>query len=331
MDRTALYVVFSGAGQEGSTKAFSWAEYPTLDALRTALTGINISVEMTADGSTPSRLLLQSAQGNPVLSSTPYTVHYMPEGSAVVPINDVRTSLQSLGEVSVQVLGEPSERRFMIRMEDSSLDTEGGVPAEKIISTLESTFGAGGVAVTRSDYVGARFSQTLARQAIYLSILTLLIILIYASIRFKPQFAIGAVLAIAHDALIMIAFFAWTQMQFNTTSIAALLTIIGYSINDTIVIFDRIRETRRLYPDDSFVDVLNRALSETLGRTIITSLTTMVAVLALVIFTDGDMRNFGIALIVGMTSGIYSTIYIASGFSNFWEKAKLKKVARTSK
>jgi preprotein translocase subunit SecF len=167
------------------------------------------------------------------------------------------------------------------------------------------------------------------------------LILIYASIRFKPQFAIGAVLAIAHDALIMVAFIAWSRMEFNTTTIAAILTILGYSINDTIVIFDRVKETRLLYPEDSFSGVLDRAVTETLSRTIITTLTTMLAVLSLYIFTTrglyqngldaaekirlvftehNNMKDFALSLLIGMISGVYSTIFIACGWTLFWEK-----------
>jgi preprotein translocase subunit SecF len=117
----------------------------------------------------------------------------------------------------------------------------------------------------------------------------------------------------------MVAFVVWSRMEFNTTTIAAILTILGYSINDTIVIFDRIRETRRIYPEDSFVMVLDRSLSETLGRTIITTATTMLAVVFLFIFTTGSMKDFALALLVGMVSGVYSTIFIASGFVHLWD------------
>jgi preprotein translocase subunit SecF len=126
----------------------------------------------------------------------------------------------------------------------------------------------------------------------------------------------------------MVAFITWTRMEFNTTTIAAILTILGYSINDTIVIFDRIRETRRIYPDDRFVDILDRSLSETLSRTIITTATTMLAVLSLYIFTTGSMKDFALALLVGMVSGVYSTIFIASGFANFWEVTARKRRTR---
>jgi preprotein translocase subunit SecF len=354
MDRNGLYVVLSGSGVEGITYSFPYGEYPTIGDLTSALSSAaeGLAVEEDAGaGVAASRTLIQSTQGNPLLSSTPYGVHYLPPGAAPIDIADVRSSLIPLGTVSVQVLGERAEeRRFMIRIDDRDLNSTEGVPAEKIIAALKTNFGEGGVAVTRSDYVGARFSKQLTDQAGLLMGLTLLLILIYSSIRFKPQFAVGAVLAIAHDALIMVAFITWTRMEFNTTTIAAILTILGYSINDTIVIFDRIRETRRIYPEDSFVDVLDRSLSETLGRTMITTLTTMLAVLSLFIFTTkalygGDvpvgtviravftehnsMKDFALALLVGMISGVYSTIFIASGFAQLWDRLAHKKVAKS--
>jgi preprotein translocase subunit SecF len=327
-DRSNLYIVVSGAGIEGVTHTFPYTQYTTIEALTGALNSVEgIAVTNMAPADAQSVWLIQSTQGNPRLGSDPYVVHYLPAGSPEIPIEDVRTSLQSLGRVSVQVLGERSERRFMIRMEDSEIEDE-GIPAERIISTMERTFGAGGVAVTRSDYVGSRFSKQLTDQAGVLMTLTLILILIYASIRFKPVFATGAVLAIAHDAFIIVAFVTWTRMEFNTTTIAAILTILGYSINDTIVIFDRIRETRRIYPDDSFVNILDRALTETLSRTIITTLTTMLAVLSLYIFTTGSMKDFALALLVGMISGVYSTLFIASGFVYFCDKMAKKQAGK---
>jgi preprotein translocase subunit SecF len=329
-DRTALYVVISGAGVEGKTYTFPLAEYRTAGALTQALgsqiEGLSVSLAVRAD--IDSQWLIHSAQGNPQLGSDPYVVHYLEPGSEAVNIGDVRDSLTSLGRtVSVQSLGAPQDRHFMIRLEDSEIEGS-NVPAEKVIDTLEAYFGSGEVVVIRSDYVGSRFSKNLTDQAGLLLALTLVLILIYASIRFKPQFAIGAVIAIVHDALIMVAFIVWTRMEFNTTTIAAILTILGYSINDTIVIFDRIREIRRIYPDESFVNILDRSLTETLGRTIITTLTTMLAVVSLYIFTSGSMKDFALALLVGMISGVYSTVFIASGFVNFWDIQKTKKAKK---
>jgi preprotein translocase subunit SecF len=330
-NRNNLYIVISGSGIEGVTHEFPFSSFGTIDSLMTGFSGIDgLHAVGVAPGTTPSRLLVQSAQGNPQLGADPFVVHYLPPDAEPIAIEDVRETLLPLGTVSVQVLGAGPERRFMIRMEDQEIQGGERVSAEKIISTLEARFGAGGVAVTRADYVGSRFSKQLTDQAGLLMILTLLLIMVYASIRFKPQFALGAVLAIAHDALIIVAFVIWTRMEFNTSTIAAILTILGYSINDTIVIFDRIRETIRIYPHDTFENILNRAMTETLSRTIITTVTTMLAVLSLFIFTTGSMKDFALALLIGMVSGVYSTIFIASGFVNLWnmhaEKRAKKKI-----
>jgi preprotein translocase subunit SecF len=330
MSRSSLTIVISGAGIDESQYDFPFSEYPTVNDLARGLGAVSgIVVHSDFSPSVRSSWLVQSAQSTPRLGTEPLVIHYLSPGEQPIPIEDVRSSLQGLGTVSVQSLGDSAERRFMIRMEDSEIEGE-GVPAEKIISTLEAAFGQDGVAVTRSDYVGSRASRQLADQAAVIMALTILLILGYSAIRFKPQYAFGAVLAIIHDGLIMVAFVVWTRMEFNTTTIAAFLTILGYSINDTIVIFDRVREVRRLYPDDDLLTIINRSLTETLSRTIITTVTTLLAVLALFIFTTGSMRDFASALIVGMISGIYSTIFIACGFVNFWEKQKQKRGKKKS-
>ncbi|MDR3138984.1 MAG: protein translocase subunit SecF [Treponema sp.] len=328
-DRNNLYIIVSGSGVEGVTHPFPYGTYQTIGELTAELRRKveGIQVRVAAAESTRSQWLIQSAQGNPQLGSEPFVIHYLAPDAEAIPIEEVRSALLPLGEVSVQILGNPGERHFMIRIQDSEFEEAGAIPSERIIEILETRFGTGGVAIIRADYVGSRFSKNLTDQAGILLALTLILILIYASIRFKPQFALGAVLAIAHDALVMVAFITWTRMEFNTTTIAAILTILGYSINDTIVIFDRIRETRRIYPDDAFVNILDRALTETLGRTIITTATTMLAVLSLFVFTTGSMKDFALALLVGMVSGVYSTVFIASGFVNYWD-AQAKKRAK---
>jgi preprotein translocase subunit SecF len=326
MDRNGLYIVLSGSGVEATTHSFPFADYATIGELSAALALIEgLEAATVADSGAATRWLVRSAQGNPLLGLDPYIVHYLPDTLPEIPIEDVRSALSPLGTASVQVLGAAADRCFMIRLEDSEIEGSRGVPAEKIIDSLETVFGEGGVAVTRSDYVGSRFSKQLSDQAGLLMGLTLLLILIYASIRFKPQFAVGAVFAIAHDALIIVAFVSWTRMEFNTTTIAAMLTILGYSINDTIVIFDRIRENQRIYPDEKLVNILDRSLTETLSRTVITTMTTMLAVLSLYIFTTGSMKDFALCLIIGMVSGVYSTIFIASGLVNFWNVQAMKR------
>ena len=328
LSRNALDIVISGAGVDEQTHRFAFTSYETQGDLVRGLRGIEgLSVSDPAAAYAGSSWLVQSTQSSPLLQADdPFLIHYLPPDAGIIRIEDVRASLLPLGTVSVQILGNASERRFMIRMEDTELSGDGNsLPAEKIITALEYSFGEGEVAITRSDYVGSRFSKQLTDQAGLLTSMTLLLILAYSAIRFKIQFAIGAVLAIIHDAFIMIAFVVWTRMEFNTTTIAALLTILGYSINDKIVVFDRIKETQRIYPDDEFVTILNRAISETMSRTIITNLTTLLAVVSLYIFTSGSMRDFALALIVGMIAGVYSTIFIASGFVYFWNKRAAKR------
>lgn len=329
LGRNSLDIVISGAGVDEITHRFAFTAYPSQADLVRGLRRIEgMGIAEVASSSTRSTWLIQSAQSSPLLEANkPFMLHYIPQNATPILIEDIRSSLLPLGSVSVQVLGTPAERRFMIRMEDKELDLEGS-PAERVISTLENTFGEGELAVIRSDYVGSRFSKNLTDQAGVLMGLTLLLMLIYMSFRFKPQYAIGAILGIIHDAIVMVAFVVWTRLEFNITTIAAILTILGYSINNTIVVFDRVRENLRIFPDEAYIDVLDRSLTGTLSRTIITTVTTMVAVLSLYIFTTGSMKDFALALLVGLTSGVYTTTFIASGFAYFWEVKKAQREKR---
>ncbi|MDR0473865.1 MAG: protein translocase subunit SecF [Treponema sp.] len=332
MSRNNITIVISGAGTEEFQYDFPFSEYPAMGDMLRGLSAINgIEAEPLAAGtdSIRSTWLIQSAQSGSRLGLDPYVMHYLSPDTDIIHIEDVRTALASLGTVSVQVLGEAAERRFMIRIDVKEAEDGGEVSAETILRTLEAAFGRGELAVTRSDFVGSKVSKQLTNQVGLLTCLTLLLILAYSAVRFKPQYAVGAVLGIIHNGLIMVAFIVWTRMEFNTTSIAAILTILGYSINDTIVIFDRLRETRRIYPDDSYVMVLNRSITETMSRTLITTFTTMLAVASLYFFTTGAMKDFALALMVGMISGVYATIFIASGFVNFWETRKERKNKKT--
>jgi len=325
-DRGGLYIVISGSGIENKTYSFTFNEYSTIGSLSRAMMQQldELEVSLIAREGINTQWLIFSSLGNPYLSGdTPYVVHYLDPQSPHVDISVIRSATASLGqEVSVQNVGSPQDRHFMLRIEDKG---ENKILSGQITQALESYFGNGEIAVLRSDFVGSRFSKDLTDQAGILVSLTLLLILVYASIRFKPQYAIGAIIAIIHDGIVIIAFVVWTKMEFTTSTIAAILTILGYSINNTIVVFDRIRETRRLYPENSFVDVLNISLTAVLGRTIITTLTTMLAVIFLFVFAKGSMKDFALALLVGMVSGIYTSLLIATGFVNFWENQKIRR------
>jgi len=325
-DRNGLYIVVSGSSVENRTYSFSFGDYGNIGSLTRAMMQQleDIEVTMTANNGVDSQWLIFSSHGNPYLESeNPYVVHYLDPQSAPINISEVRVALAGYDQgISVQSIGARNERQFMLRIEDKS---EERLQSGQIIQVLESYFGKGQVAVLRSDYVGSRFSKDLTDQAGMLMGLTLLLILIYASIRFKPIFAIGAVMAIIHDGIVIVSFVVWTQMEFTTSTIAAILTILGYSINNTIVVFDRVRETRRIYPDESFVNVLNTSLTNVLARTIITTLTTMLAVIFLFVFAKGSMKDFALALLVGMTSGVYTTLFIATGIVYFLNNLKIVK------
>jgi len=324
-DSGNIHIVIAGSGVENRSFSFPFSEYTTVASLTQAMTqqieGLEIS--LATRGNTSTQWLKFSTQGNPYLGSeTPYVIHYLDPNIAAIPISEVRLAMASLGQsVSVQNMRQPRDRYFMIRVQDRE---EGSVRPEEITRFLEAYFGRGEVVVMRSDYVGSRFSKNLTDQAGLLVGLTLLLMLAYSTIRFKFRFAVSLVIGIIYDALIIIGFVVWTRMEFTTSTIAAILTIIGYSTNNTIVVFDRIRETRRIYPDDPFVNVLNRSLSETLNRTIITTASTLIAVMCLFIFTTGSMKDFALALIVGMISGVYTTTFIASGILNFWDKKAIE-------
>lgn len=326
-DRGNIYIVISGLGVESRTHAFSFNEYSTINSLATAmkqqLEGLDITIAQNA-GNINSAWLLFSTQSNPHLGPDDlFTIHYLDPGSTPIDIGEVRTAMAGYSYgLAVQNLGVPEDRHFMIRIEDKE---EGRVSSNEIIQILESYFGAGSIAVIRSDYVGSRFSKDLTDQAGVLISLTLLLVLIYSTIRFKLQYAVGAVIAIMYDVLVIVAFMVWTRMEFTTLSIAAILTILGYSTNNTIIFFDRVRENMRIHSDNKFIDILNISLTGILGRTIITTATTMLAVMALFIFTTGSMKDFALALLVGMTSGVFTTLFIVSGFVNFWENQKIKR------
>lgn len=321
----AVTLVLSGAGSEEKTLQIDYAAYPTIGDVLKALSAVPL-VKVDAEAgqeAAPSSLFVSTYQGNTLISAKPMVLHRAPKDDAELfaSIDDVRASITGLGEISVQTVRPVLSQRFLIRVQDKGQDPNFTATARaSLLSGLEQKFGANRVVEVKTDFVGARYSQNLTRNSFLLVAATLLLILAYSMIRFKIGYAIGAVLAIAHDALIMVGFIVWTRMEFNSATIAAILTILGYSVNDTIVQFDRVREERKLRPTEKFVDVIDSALTVTLGRTIITTATTMLTVLALFFFTTGSMRDFALALFVGMVSGTYSTLYIASGFVLWWDR-----------
>lgn len=336
VSNTQITLVFSGAEANKRTVSIDYKTFPTLADIKTAIEkepGISFTLA-EGSGAVPSTALVPTYQGNTFLSSTPMKLYRVPlnDSERFASIDIVRDALKPIGNVGVEIIKPVSNQQYLVRVSDDGKDPQFQTKMPQTIRQLiESKVGADRVVVVKTDYVGPRFSQALGRQSVWLIFMTLTLILLYSMIRFRIDYAIGAVLSIVHDALVMVAFIVWTRMEFNTSTIAAILTILGYSINDTIVQYDRVREERKLHPTDKFVDVVDSALTLTLGRTLITTATTLAAVLALFFFTSGSIKDFALALLVGMISGVYSTIYIAGAFIVFWDNMREKRMQKKPK
>jgi preprotein translocase SecF subunit len=224
----------------------------------------------------------------------------------------MRTALDGLGlgEVALQDFGSPSD--IMIRLERQA----GGEPAQvaavdQVKAALQKEFGDD-ISYRRVEMVGPKVSAELFWSSAWALGLALLAILVYVWFRFEWQFGVGGVVALAHDAFTTLGVFSLFGLEFNLATVAALLTIVGYSINDTVVIYDRIRENLRRYKTMPLADLIDRSINETLARTVMTSATTLLALIALAAVGGPVIRDFTIAMIWGVLIGCYSTVYVAS-------------------
>jgi SecD/SecF fusion protein len=194
--------------------------------------------------------------------------------------------------------------------------------SDQVKDALEREFPAAKIKRIGTDQVGATVGKEIQKSAIVASLLSLFGILVYVAFRYEFSFAVGAVVAVIHDVLMTIGCYCLSGREFNATMVAAVLTIIGFSINDTIVIFDRIREDLKLGVRGSFKEVMNQALNQTLSRTLITSGTVFLATLSLFVFGGGVINDFAFTFLVGIITGTYSSIYIASTLVLWWHKGE---------
>jgi preprotein translocase subunit SecF len=211
-----------------------------------------------------------------------------------------------LGEVQVQAFGEPDDVLIRIQRQEGS-EAEQIQATERVKQTLGDTVAE----YRRIEFVGPTVGDELIESAIWAIALALGAILVYVWFRFEWQFGIGAVVALTHDVIATIGLFAVTQLEFNLATVAALLTIAGYSINDTVVIYDRVREELRRYKKLGLPELLNIAVNGTLSRTFMTSFTTLLALFALVALGGPIIRDFSLAMIWGIVVGTYSSVFIA--------------------
>ena len=226
-----------------------------------------------------------------------------------VEVAKIRSDLSrlSLGDISIQSFG--SKRDILIRVQRQEGDETAQIAAiQRITETLGENFD-----IRRTEFVGPTIGAELAEKGMLAVGCALLAIMIYIWFRFEWQFSIAAVIALGHDVISTVGLFALASFEFNLATVAAILTIAGYSINDTVVVFDRVRENLRKYKSWEQAKILNKSLNDTLSRTVMTSVTTSLALLAIIIFGGAVLRDFALAMLWGVTIGTYSSIFVAVG------------------
>ena len=224
-------------------------------------------------------------------------------------IAEIRSQLSELniGDIQIQTFG--SDDIILIRIENSTnLTTNADMSS---IELIRSSLG-NNVIIQRTEIVGPKVSSELIQKGIIAIIIAVLLMLFYIWVRFEWQFSIGAVTALIHDVMITMGIFSFLQIEFNLSIIAALLTIIGYSMNDTVVVYDRIRENLRKYKQMNIFDLINQSLNETMSRTLLTSVTTLLALFSLYFLGGEVLKGFTLAMIIGVFIGTYSSVFIAS-------------------
>ena len=215
-------------------------------------------------------------------------------------------SQMNLGDVSVKKFGNDTD--YLIKFENK--DNKKNI-IEEIKTNLDKSFG-NNFSFRRVENVGPKVSAELLKSGVIAISLSLAIMLFYIWIRFEWQFSLGAILALFHDVIVTLGVFSLLNLEINLSIIAAVLTIVGYSMNDTVVIFDRVRENLRKYSDIKIFELTNISINETLSRTIITSATTLLALFAIYLFGGEILKGFSLAMILGVIFGTYSSIYIAN-------------------
>ena len=237
-------------------------------------------------------------------------------------INELRQKVLTLnaGEISIQNFGKEGD--FLIRIQKQDGDQKQQiVMIEKVQDLINSDY-----SIRRSEFVGPTVGDELKTAGIYAVSLSLLAIMVYIWFRFEWQFSIAAIIALVHDVISTIGLFSVLQLEFNLATIAAILTTAGYSINDTVVIFDRVRENLRRYKSKDHYYIYNKSINETLSRTVITSVTTLIALFIIFFFGGAVLSDFALAMIWGVLIGTFSSIFVAVSILTFFDINKGEKI-----
>lgn len=231
-----------------------------------------------------------------------------------VSINDIRAALENISakDVTVQDFGGGGSNEFIVRMLESDPELKRGLP-QQISKTLSERFqGKSEFEVLRIESVGPRVGKDLRQRAVLAVLAATVVMGVYIAVRFEPRFGIGAAVALLHDVMVAVTALSLTGMEFDLTIVAALLTIVGYSVNDTVIVSDRIRENMRKNRREPLASVMNRSINETLSRTILTGGTVLLVVLALFFLGGEIIHGFAFTLLIGVIVGTYSSVYVAS-------------------
>ncbi|MGH7767928.1 MAG: protein translocase subunit SecF [Candidatus Binatia bacterium] len=241
-----------------------------------------------------------------------------------VAVPDIRRALETigLGDSEIQDFGKEGENEYLVRFERTT--GELGAVGDKIRGALAAQFGENKAEIRRIESVGPKVGRELRERATWSVIAATIMMGIYIWFRFELRFGIGAVIALIHDVLITVGALILFNYEFDLAIIAALLTIVGFSVNDTVVICDRIRENMRKSKREGLEKVINTSINESLSRTIFTTGTALMVLLSLFVLGGAVIRPFAFALLVGLVTGVYSTIFIASPIILLWEKGKKK-------
>ncbi|MBN1524637.1 MAG: protein translocase subunit SecF [Spirochaetales bacterium] len=318
-------------GQKTTVKL---ADYETIDLLIAFLKNQKapFTIEKMAE-TTVSPLQLIGFKAQLPEDQKLYFNYRLPEGSAPLSkIDEVRGLLDEIySKATLQTVGKPDAQEYIIRVDadvvkagddDSVLDQL----SKNIVTHFESKYGEGTVIKKAQESLGPGLAQYLATGSIFALVIAIGLILLWVTIRFQFHFAIAAIVALVHDGLFIIALVGALKVEINTATIAAILTIIGYSINDTIVVYDRIRENMTLLKGTQFGTLIDTSITQSLSRTTITALTTIIAIIPLYFLGAGPVKDFAFCMIFGIIAGTYSSIFIASPIVMIWHKTINRKM-----
>ncbi|MGX8678195.1 MAG: protein translocase subunit SecF [Sphaerochaetaceae bacterium] len=289
---------------------FAFSDYPDVGSLAAALQKVD-GIECTVfDSSLRSAGVITGFGFPATLKSSPFVINFSDSAKAVVSIDQVRQALSEFKDVKVQSVGADIDQVYQIRVKTQNSESSQQLE-DAIGNALQTAFGSDTVVVLETNFIGAKFSSSLLSNSLIAVGVAVALILVYVWMRFELGYALCSVLALLHDVLIMLGFIVVLRFEVSSTTIAAVLTLIGYSLNNTIVILDRVRSTLRSEQKIELCDVIDQSVTSSLSRTTISSVTTMLAIVPLCIFASGDIYYFAVSLLFGLFVGTYSSNFIA--------------------